>query len=309
MPSAEDTIRELWESYFEAVFNQDNETALSAITRLTELELNDPQVYLKLGDLLARAQDVPGAVVAYHVSAGALAAAGHAQKALSVYKAILRISPDDAVANERVQQILDTMEDAAMEEAVASPSFGDATRTATLQAEDAALPDEAFSGVIGFALPEGEERRITPLRITVPEIFAALSDVEFDELCRAATHRSFSNGEVVVSEGDPGESIFTIKSGKAIVTTTYRGRSLVIATLSDGDFFGEIALLARRPRTATVTAFGSLELMEISKDTLKTVVESHPQITKRLIAFFYSRVRDSREKLKSGKKPLVPKAQ
>jgi hypothetical protein len=84
-------------------------------------------------------------------------------------------------------------------------------------------------------------------------------------------------GGIVVSEGDPGDSVFLIASGSVrILVLGGHGRALEIRRLESGDFFGEVAALSGRPRTATVVADADCEFLEIDRWALERLVEARP---------------------------------
>ena len=87
-------------------------------------------------------------------------------------------------------------------------------------------------------------------------------------------------GETVVKEGDPGDSMFLIKSGKVEVTTIdpKDKRRLTLARLGSGDFFGEVSLLKNKPRTATITALTPSELMILKRASFETLSQNHPEM-------------------------------
>ncbi len=153
----------------------------------------------------------------------------------------------------------------------------------------------------GSQSEEGEEEIEVVCFDRIPEIFASLPEEDIELLERSGTYRTIGVGETVFREGDMGDSMFIIKSGKALVTVDTGGDPLVVATLEDGDFFGEMALLSRRPRTATVTALGELMVMEIPRDGLKSLVERHPDIPRSLADYFNERAQDSKQKLEQEK--------
>lgn len=62
--------------------------------------------------------------------------------------------------------------------------------------------------------------------------------------------RRFSSGEKVIEEGDTGESVYIIRNGNAAVFGHFLGKKVRLSTLSAGDFFGEVAFLTGRTRTA-----------------------------------------------------------
>lgn len=73
-------------------------------------------------------------------------------------------------------------------------------------------------------------------------------------------------GERIIKQGDPGEHYYVIKEGCVAVTRdTIDGDSAVLAELSEGDVFGEEALLSNAPRNANITAKGEVTLMRLAK--------------------------------------------
>lgn len=81
-------------------------------------------------------------------------------------------------------------------------------------------------------------------------------------------------GEVVIRQGDDGDYYYIIKSGKARVTRASKtGAELVLATLKDGDAFGEEALLSEAKRNATVTMDSDGVLMRLSKDDFNALLK------------------------------------
>jgi CRP-like cAMP-binding protein len=94
-----------------------------------------------------------------------------------------------------------------------------------------------------------------------------------------------------VGDGEPGDSLFVISSGrvKAYVKGA-DGRYKVARELGEGDFFGEIAILFGRPRTATVTAAERCELLELERATVETIAASHPHVREVLETFCNARV-------------------
>jgi hypothetical protein len=86
-----------------------------------------------------------------------------------------------------------------------------------------------------------------------------------------------SAGEIVITEGDPGDTVFLIASGSVrILVMGGHGRALEIRRLDAGDFFGEVAALSGQPRTATVVATTDCDLLEIDYWALERLVEARP---------------------------------
>jgi CRP-like cAMP-binding protein len=80
-------------------------------------------------------------------------------------------------------------------------------------------------------------------------------------------------GDVVITEGEPGDHYYLIVEGTLVVTIVGH----VVGTMGDGESFGEIALLRDVPRSATVTCVTPVELFAISRDDFLATVTGHPR--------------------------------
>ena len=72
--------------------------------------------------------------------------------------------------------------------------------------------------------------------------------------------------------------MFIVSTGQVDATIGKGGESVTVATFSDGDFFGEMAVLSGEPRTATVTAVKNTELLELSREDLLKIFSKHPEV-------------------------------
>jgi CRP/FNR family transcriptional regulator, cyclic AMP receptor protein len=91
--------------------------------------------------------------------------------------------------------------------------------------------------------------------------------------------RRFARGEVVFHEGDPGDTLHLIAKGRvAVRTTTALGDTATLAVLGAGDFFGELALLEERPRTASIVALEKTETLALHRDDFDEISRDHPSI-------------------------------
>ncbi|RMH51862.1 MAG: hypothetical protein D6682_03260 [Zetaproteobacteria bacterium] len=124
------------------------------------------------------------------------------------------------------------------------------------------------------------------------------------EACTALTEhfrrRTFHDGACVVRQGEKGDSCFLIRSGVVSVTTEdFRrpGRVIDLGELREGAFFGEVALLNDKPRTATVTARGEVELMELTREDFRAIIDRFPQVLQTVEAYQRERVRSTIRKV------------
>ncbi|MDQ6652619.1 MAG: mechanosensitive ion channel family protein [Acidobacteriota bacterium] len=119
-------------------------------------------------------------------------------------------------------------------------------------------------------------------RLAAVDIFAPLSTEETTMLAQAATSHIFAPGETVIRAGDPGSSMFVVHNGRVSVQVTENGRPRTVATLSDGAFFGEMALFTGEPRTANIIALEETEVLEIGHGAMKGVFETNPDLVESL---------------------------
>ncbi|HGY56756.1 MAG TPA: cyclic nucleotide-binding domain-containing protein [Caldithrix abyssi] len=90
----------------------------------------------------------------------------------------------------------------------------------------------------------------------------------------------YSKGETIIREGDPGDAFYIILRGKVRISAAIdENDEIILSYLSDGDYFGEMALLTDDVRSATVTAEEDLELLKLQKEDFKQLVSSNAEIT------------------------------
>ena len=119
-------------------------------------------------------------------------------------------------------------------------------------------------------------------RLSAVDIFAPLSVEETAMLATAATRHVFAPGEMVIRAGDPGSSMFVVHNGRVRVQVNENGRPRTVATLNEGDFFGEMALFTGEPRTANVVAVEETEVLEIGHAAMKRVFDTNPDLVESL---------------------------
>lgn len=120
------------------------------------------------------------------------------------------------------------------------------------------------------------------------------SDFSHDELVAVMEGMkllSFQPGDIILTEGDAGDSLFVMTEGvaKAFLHNTDGPGQRQVRTMKEGDFFGEISILSGKPRTATVTAATPVELLELDKATLDGITAQHPRARQVLEEFYIAR--------------------
>jgi len=116
--------------------------------------------------------------------------------------------------------------------------------------------------------------------------------------------RTFEKGGVVVREGEAGNTFYLIRSGSVDLSTSGMGKDgdqVALGKMGEGDFFGEVALLTDKPRTATVIAREKAELMELARADFEEITAKFPSVRKIVEAYQKQRVQDTIKILLSRK--------
>jgi hypothetical protein len=139
--------------------------------------------------------------------------------------------------------------------------------------EDVLAPER-----VGETLAVSGEAGTAPAAIVETPLFRDFTCDELVDVIRSFELRRFEAGEIVVTEGEPGDSLFVVTTGavRAYVRGA-DGHNVPVRRLGEGSFFGEIALLKGGARTATITALGGSELLEISRTAFDQVALKHPR--------------------------------
>lgn len=90
--------------------------------------------------------------------------------------------------------------------------------------------------------------------------------------------RHFKDGEVILEEGDPGKEMYIIAKGKVVISKKSEEVITNLATLKEGDIFGEMALVESRPRSATAKAAGDVAVRVLDRDSFRSLIADNPKI-------------------------------
>jgi uncharacterized membrane protein len=129
--------------------------------------------------------------------------------------------------------------------------------------------------------------------------FQLLDDEERASLASQLELVSIPAGQVVFEYGDPGDSLFLVRSGAAeVFFRDDTGERIVLERPSAGDFFGELSLLDGGPRSASVVASEDLQLLRLDRDDLDEFLKRHPTAAISLLAATGRRLRHTAERLR-----------
>ena len=127
-----------------------------------------------------------------------------------------------------------------------------------------------------------------------PSLLAPLSPAERAEVLAAAVTRHFSRGETAMREGEPGESLHLVRSGRlAVRVSTPDGATATLTIISAGASFGELALLGgHHVRTATVVALEATETLALTRSAFDALRLSHPAVERLVTEALARRVQE-----------------
>jgi len=129
-------------------------------------------------------------------------------------------------------------------------------------------------------------------------LFEVLTPEERAALVKEMELEQHGEGDVIITEGDLGSSMYIIAQGEVKVYTRGaggRGGSVYLAKLGEGEFFGEVSVLTGKPRTATITASKPTDLLRLDKEKLDNALGKYPGIRKVLDDFYKKRAKHTVE--------------
>jgi small-conductance mechanosensitive channel/CRP-like cAMP-binding protein len=110
------------------------------------------------------------------------------------------------------------------------------------------------------------------------DVFRALDAEKIDRLARRMRMIIYGPGEVVLRQGDPGDSLYVVRAGSVAVQVGPTGTRKEVATLTAGQFFGEMSLMTGESRSATVVAKSDCECYIVDKEAFKEVLDERPEL-------------------------------
>ena len=134
------------------------------------------------------------------------------------------------------------------------------------------------SKIFRAQLDETYRRRALDSHLRDVPIFRGLQQDFIDHLRERVELLRFSPGQIICKQGDPADSFYLVRLGFVKVSEDHPGGELVLSYLSRGDYFGEIGLLEKGTRTATCAALDHVEVVRVSAEDFRAMVERHPEV-------------------------------
>ncbi len=288
------------------VARKDYAKALELIQAQLERRPRDDRLRLQQADVLIAAGREREAVAQLMALADEQAADGFAAKAIAILKRIEKIAPGrqdvgDRLAHPIQEKVRHAPGGRPAASAGPAPEFGleefdpDAELPAAAPAPAPAVDEDDLEGLDYIAAAEPEPAPVEERRAFVSTpLFEGFSQEELVAVIRGLRLLTFAPGDILVAEGGPGDSLFILASGsvKAFVRNP-KGQYVKVNELGEGAFFGEIAVLTGKPRTATITAASPCEVLELDRAALDAITASHPRVREILKQFHEQRAQDT----------------
>jgi Cyclic nucleotide-binding domain len=166
-------------------------------------------------------------------------------------------------------------------EAIEAPKASEPMSAGQFADELIGLVDSVFQE---FAAPAGSALVAPavppPSQIIVSRLFRDFSVDEMVAVIQGLRLMTFERGGVILREGSPGRSLYTLTSGRvrAFKKDPATGRQDQLGDLAEGAFFGEMSILTGQPRMASIVALTRCELLELDRSTLDEITKTHPHV-------------------------------
>lgn len=132
------------------------------------------------------------------------------------------------------------------------------------------------------------------------EIFEGLTPQELEALANSSVMRNYPKNTVIINENDFADSLYIIESGRVkVYCSDKNGKEFIMNTLTEGDYFGELALLDDDKRSASVRTMEKSNFCIIYKEDFQKVLDDHPNIARTLIRNLTRRVRKLTQDVKA----------
>ncbi len=106
-------------------------------------------------------------------------------------------------------------------------------------------------------------------------------------------------GTVLFYEGDPGQEMYIVLSGKVRISKRVRHVEKTLVVLGKGEFFGEMAILNSRPRSATATVIEDCKILIIDRETFESMIRSNGEIAVRVIKKLAARLQEANNQIEN----------
>jgi CRP-like cAMP-binding protein len=125
-------------------------------------------------------------------------------------------------------------------------------------------------------------------------LFAKLAPVEVKQVAAIAGERVYADGETLGRQGDPGDEMYVIVAGDVrVIVTRADGSSVEAVRRGVGEYVGEMAILTREPRIATLIAAGAVRVLTIDQRSFERILRERPETGLAVIRELCARLAES----------------
>ncbi len=127
-------------------------------------------------------------------------------------------------------------------------------------------------------------------------LFANVGDADLDSIASHVIERRYPRNATIVEEGLPGDYMYVIREGRVKVTKLSEdGREKILEFLGEGEFFGEMSLLDRAPRSASVKTLDPVRLLALSRNDFLSIMRASPDLAMAVVQELTRRLREAGE--------------
>ena len=131
-------------------------------------------------------------------------------------------------------------------------------------------------------------------------MFANFSDDQLRTLATLVSRRSAQRGSMIVAEGDAVDSLYIVISGRLkVMMGEADGKEVILAIIGPGEFFGEMGLIDDGPRSASVVAIESCELLLVTRGIFRKCLVENPEVAMAVLRVVVRRLREADRKIGS----------
>jgi CRP-like cAMP-binding protein len=124
-----------------------------------------------------------------------------------------------------------------------------------------------------------------------------------DDMTAGDLGKTYSDGELIIRQGEVGDCMYVVQSGKVEVFKVQGDTEMHLGVMGEGDFFGEMALLDRDVRSASVRSIGETRILKIDKRTFLSQVHADPTMALRIVQKMSQRIRQLHAELARKNNP------
>ena len=277
--------------------------AVQTLERLVALEPTNAQYYLRIGDYCLKAGNKAGAIKSYYQAADMFVKVGFSVKGIATYKMILKIAPEETQATKLMKAINSSPG------VIAPPKPAVEVTPPPVVAPPPPPPKSEVEWTPPPPPPPELEIILETLDIqelgekkNINSLFASFSKDEFGAIVDKLEPLQFIEGERIITEGEEGDAMYLISRGSGLVVKEVEGQEVMLAELTEGEFFGEMSLLVGGPRSASVFAKSETEVLRLKSADLFEIMKQYPRMESVLEEFYENRSKATRQKIRDLRK-------